>query len=155
LHGQQCIVPAALQLAGDKAIGRIDRVVLAMGVGSLISRLLKRQLELSLRGRYLVRLGLDRLGGGVNAERLQNAQHLSGDGAVDARAADRDATRRAVVHASAIATVAAEFAAVGDMQLAAAVATTQESGQQEFTAAHRSLDRGAAFASCVFCEFAG
>jgi hypothetical protein len=35
------------------------------------------------------------------------------------------------------------------MQLAAAVAAAQESGQQEFTAAHRSLDRGAAFAGWV------
>jgi len=81
LAGQQRVVPAALQLAGHEAIARIDRVVLAARVRSLISYLLKRQLELPLCGRYLVRLGLDRLGGGVNAERLEDAQHLCGDGA--------------------------------------------------------------------------
>jgi hypothetical protein len=54
---------------------------LAARVRSLISYLLKRQLELPLCRRYLVRLGLDRLGGGVNAERLEDAQHLCGDGA--------------------------------------------------------------------------
>jgi hypothetical protein len=48
----------------------------------LIACLLKRQLQLSLRGRCLVRLSIDRLHSRIDAERLQDAQHLRADGSV-------------------------------------------------------------------------
>ncbi len=50
LHGLQGLVPAAFQLAGHQAIGRIDGVVLPTGMCSLVACLLKRQLELPLCG---------------------------------------------------------------------------------------------------------
>jgi len=84
VHGLQCLVPAALQLAGHQAIGGIDRIVLPPGMRGLIARLLKRKLKLPLCGRCLARLGLDRPDGGINAERLEDAQHLSANGSVDA-----------------------------------------------------------------------
>ena len=115
---------------------------------------MKRQLKLPLCGRCLASLSLDRLDGGINAERLQDSQHLCADGSVDAQAADRDAARRAVVRAGAIAAVAAELAAVGHMQLAAGMTSAQKSGQQQLSAPYRSLDRGAAFAGCVVGDHA-
>src|SRR6195256_3288905 len=127
-------------------MGGIDGVVLPTGIRGLVTRLLKRQLKLPLCGRCLASLSLDRLDGGINAERLQDSQHLCADGSVDAQAADRDAARRAVVRAGAIAAVAA--------QLAAAMTTAQKSGQQQLSAPYRSLDRGAAFAGCVVGDHA-
>src|SRR3982074_975826 len=115
---------------------------------------MKGQIKVPFFGRCLASLSLDRVAGATNAERLQDSQHLCADGSVDAQAADRDAARRAVVRAGAIAAVAAELAAVGHMQLAAAMTTAQKSGQQQLSAPYRSLDRGAAFAGCVVGDHA-
>src|SRR6266849_1784948 len=149
VHGLQCLVPAALKLAGDQAIRGIDGVVLPTGMRGLVTRLLKRQLQLPLRGRCLARLSLDRLDGGIETERLQDAQNLRADGGVDAQAADRDTSRRAVVHAGAVAAIATELAAVGNMQLAAAMTTAQKPGQEQLSAPYRALDRGTAFTGCI------
>ena len=78
---------------------------------------------------------LDRFECGLDAERLQDAQDLVADRRIDAQAADRNATRGAVVRARAVAIVAADLAAVVDMQLAAAVAAPQQSSQQQLASA--------------------
>ena len=44
----QCLVPAALQLAGDQTIGRIDGIVLSARMRGLVACLLQRQLQLPL-----------------------------------------------------------------------------------------------------------
>src|ERR1700674_5257609 len=123
VYGLQRFVPAALQLAGHEAIGGIDGVVLPTGMRGLVARLLKGQFELPLCGRCLARLGRDRLDGRINAKRLQDAQHFFADCSVNAQAADRDASRRAMVHAGAVAAIAAKLAAVRHMHLAAAMTT--------------------------------
>lgn len=61
VHDLPCLVPAPLKLAGHQAISGIDSIVLSAGMRGLIACLLKRQLQLSLRGRCLVRLSIDRL----------------------------------------------------------------------------------------------
>ena len=57
----QCLVPAALQLAGDQPVCRIDGVVLSAGVRGFVACLLQRQLQLALGGGRLLDLRLDRL----------------------------------------------------------------------------------------------
>ena len=48
----QCLVPAALQLAGDQTVCRIDGVVLSARMRSFVACMLQRQLQLALgRGR--------------------------------------------------------------------------------------------------------
>src|SRR6516165_10044473 len=96
---------------------------------SLVARLLKRERKLSLCGRCLLCLMLYRLHGCIDAERLQHAQNLRTDGSIDAQAANRDTSRRAVVDAGAVAAITAELAAVGHMQLTPAVTAAQKSGQ--------------------------
>ena len=50
LRDLQSLVPAALQLAGHKAIFGIDGVILSTSMGGLETRLLQRQLQLLLGG---------------------------------------------------------------------------------------------------------
>jgi len=70
----QCLVPAALQLAGDQPVCRVDGVVLSARVRGFVARLLQRQLQLALgRGRR-ARLRLDRFECCFDAERLQDGR---------------------------------------------------------------------------------
>src|SRR5205814_8887985 len=124
----QCLVPAALQLAGDQPICRVDGVVLSARVRGFVARLLERQLLLALGRARRARLRLDRFECCFDAEWLQDAKDLVTDCRIDAQAADRDAPRGTVVHARTVAIVAADPAAVVHMELAAAVAAPQQSG---------------------------
>lgn len=48
----QCLVPAALQLAGDQTVCRVDGVVLSARMRGFVACMLQRQLQLALgRGR--------------------------------------------------------------------------------------------------------
>src|SRR5580693_4591887 len=134
--GRKSFVPAPLQLASYETIGRIDSVVLPAGVSRLITRLGQRQLQLSLCRRRFARLCVQNLERGVHSERREDAQNLGADRGVGAPIAERDAARRAVVHAGAIAVVAAELAAVVHLQLAAAVTAAQESCEKYFALAY-------------------
>ena len=109
---------------------------------------------LSLGCCRLTRLGLDRLDGGVDAERLDDAQNLGADGGVDLDAPDRDAPLRAVVRASAVARVAPDIAAVVHVQFAPAVAAAEQSGQQHLTFAHGAVHHSAAFAHGIVRDHA-
>src|SRR5712675_2429761 len=139
----QCLVPAALQLAGDQPVCRIDGVVLSACVRGFVARLLQRQLQLALGRGHRARLRLDRFECCLDAERLQHAQDLVTDRRIDAQAADRNAARGTVVRTRTVAIVAADLAAVVHMELAAAVAAPQQSGQQQL-----------AFTSCSASECA-
>src|ERR1700686_215938 len=127
----QCLVPAALQLAGDQPVCRVDSVVLSARVRGFVARLLQRQLQLALGRCRRARLRLDRFECCLDAERLQDAQDLVADRRIDAQAADRNAARGTVVRTRTVAIVAADLAAVVHMELAAAVAASQKSGQQQ------------------------
>src|SRR5437016_6665701 len=120
----QGLVPAALQLASDQPVYRVDGVVLSARVRGFVTRLLQRQLQLALSRGRRARLRLDRSERCLDAERLQDAQDLGADRRIDAQAADRNAARGAMVRTRTVAIVAAELAVV-HMELAAAVATPQ------------------------------
>jgi len=45
----ETIIPAALKIPGDQTIFRVDRIVLSMRAGSLVSRLFQRKLLLTKR----------------------------------------------------------------------------------------------------------
>ena len=92
VHACERHIPAALQLAGDQAIGGIDGVVLPARMSSLEARVRQRQLQLPPGGGHLARLGLERLDGRIDAERLQDPQHLDADSLIGPEAAERDAS---------------------------------------------------------------
>src|SRR5258705_12178706 len=88
-----------------------------------------------------------------DAERLQHAQDLVTDRCVDAQAADRNAARGTVVRTSTVAIVAADLAAVVYMELAAAVAASQQSGQQQLAFTSCSASECAAHAGRIVGDY--
>src|ERR1700732_165688 len=125
----QCLVPAALQLASDQPVCRVDGVVLSARVRGFVARLLQRQLQLALGRARRARLRLDRFECCFDAERLQDAQDLVTNRRIDAQAADRNTARGTVVRTRTVAIVAADLAAVVHMELADAVAASQQARQ--------------------------
>ena len=105
-----------------------------------------------MRGRGLARLGIDRLDRGLDAEGLQDTQHLLGDRGVNAQATYRDAALGAVVHPRAVAVIAAELAAVVNMEFAAAVAAAQQSRQQQLAFTGCTTRERTAHAGRVVCD---
>src|SRR5947209_10438472 len=144
VHDLQCLVPAALQLTGDQAIVGIDGVVLPTGMRRREARLLQRQIELPLGRRRLARFSLERLRGGIDAERLQDPKNLATDSVIGTQTTEPDAPLRAVVHKSALAVIAPRLAPIAHVQLAAAMATTQQTSKKQLAAPHRASDRGTA-----------
>ena len=84
MHDLQRLIPPALQLACHQTIGGINSIILPPGMHHREVRLLRGQLELSLRGRGLARLGRQRLHCRIDAERLQHPQHFRADGMIGA-----------------------------------------------------------------------
>src|SRR6478672_12692111 len=62
---------------------------------------------------------------------------------------ERDAPLGAVVHESSMAIIAPGLAPIAHVQLAAAMATTQQSSKKQLAAPHRSSDRGTALTSRI------
>src|SRR5258708_39168143 len=100
MHDLQRLVPTALQLTGDQPIIGIDGVILSTRLRCRQARLLQRQMELPLCGRRLARLSLERLDRGIDAERLQDPQHLRAAGLVGTQATESDAPASAAVNAT-------------------------------------------------------
>src|SRR6267378_8094473 len=142
-----------LQLAGDQPVCRVDGVVLSACVRGFVARLLQRQLQLALGRGHRARLRLDRFECGFDAERLQDAQDLVTDRCVDAQAADRNAARGTVVRTRTVAIVAADLAAVVHMELAAAVAASQQSGQEQLAFTSCSASECAAHAGRIVGDY--
>ena len=88
MHHLQRFIPAALQLACDQTIGRIDGIILPAGMCRREVRLLKRQIELPLCGRGLGRLSRQRFDCGIDTEGLQHPQHFRADGSIRTQAAE-------------------------------------------------------------------
>src|SRR4051794_39342115 len=138
---EETLVPAPLKFRRDEAVVRVDGIVLPPRTGGFVARLLEGEFDLAplLRLRDAARLeGADR---GLYAERLETLDHFGADSAINPQAAERDAPVPAMVEVAATAVIApgaALRAAVGDMELAAAVAAAQEAGEQRFAASHRS-----------------
>jgi hypothetical protein len=97
------------------------------------------QLDLSLLLTSLGGSRRDRTQGGFNTKRLEQPQNFGADGLINAQAAKGDAAIAAMVQQSALAVIATSFArraAVGDVQLAAAVSTPQQTSQQRLASAY-------------------
>src|SRR3954449_5429620 len=140
-HAQETLVPASLKFRRDEAVVRVDGIVLPPRTSGFVARLLEGEFDLAplLRLRDAARLeGADR---GLYAERLETLDHFGADSAINPQAAERDAPVPAMVEVAAPAVIApgpAVRAAVGDMELAAAVAAAEQAGEQRFAAPHRS-----------------
>src|SRR5271154_3392474 len=104
-------------------------------------RLLQRQLQLPPRGRRFAPLSLQHPERGIDAEWLQDPENLGANGMISAQTTERDAPPHAMVHASALAVIAARLAAITHIQLAAALAATQEPRHEQLTPPHRSSGR--------------
>src|SRR3954466_15543827 len=149
---EETLVPASLKFRRDEAVIGIHAIVLPPRTGGFIVRLLEGEFDLAplLRLRDAARLeGADR---GLYAERLETLDHFGADSAINPQAAERDAPVPAMVEVAATAVIApgaALRAAVGDMELAAAVAAAQEAGEQRFAAPHRSSAHEASLLSVV------
>src|ERR1700692_1369803 len=134
-YGRGGGIPSPLELASDKTIVRIDRVILSSRPGCLVPRLLERQLELAL---FLARLVLafrDRVDRRFNTERLQQPHDLGTHRLVDPQSAERDTALSAGGAPGRVAIIAADVAlraVVADEQPASAMAATQEAGEQSF-----------------------
>src|SRR5271156_1572662 len=68
---------------------------------------------------------------------------------ISAQTTERNAPPHAMVHASALAVIAARLAAIAHIQLAAAMAATQEPRQKQSTRPHRASGRGAPLAGRI------
>ncbi|KJB91053.1 hypothetical protein N826_30340 [Skermanella aerolata KACC 11604] len=111
-----------------------------------IPGLLQRQLNLPTD---FVSLGFPRLDGSQSSfdtQRFKEPQDLATDCLVNTQSAERDTAFRPMIDVGALAMVAgrtAVSATVGDMQLAAAMAATQQSGQERLSLADGSTDHQA------------
>ena len=137
----QTFVPAALQLGGNETVIGIDGVVLPPRQRRLVARLFEGKLDLAPLLDLLDPGRLERAERRLDAKRLDTRDHLPGNDPVNAHAAKRDAGRTAVVEVTAATVIApgtAVLAAVGDMQLAAAMAAAEQAGQKRLTAPDRT-----------------
>src|SRR3954465_12287699 len=140
-HGQETLVPASLKFRRDEAVVGINGIVLPPRTGGFVARLLEGEFDLAPLLRPLKAMRLQGADRGLYAERLQTLDHFGADSAINPQAAERDAPVPAMVEGAATAVIApgaALRAAVGDMELAAAVAAAQEAGEPRFAAPHRS-----------------
>jgi hypothetical protein len=80
----------------------------------------------------------------VAAELGAIQSNLGANSMISAQTTERDAPPHAMVHASALAVIAARLAAITHIQLAAALAATQEPCHEQLTPPPRSSGRGAA-----------
>src|SRR5262249_13524807 len=123
------LVPARLQLAGNKPVDRIGSVVLAESPIDGKARRFKIALE---RLAHLVPpLGSFRLcrNGGRNGAGADDGEQRTLDGVVDAQTAKGNAARLAIVHPAAAAAIARNIvpcAGVAERQLSTAAAAADE-----------------------------
>src|SRR4029077_17324830 len=90
------------------------------------------------------RSGLEHLQCGIDAERAQDSENLRTDSMIGTQPTERDAPLGAVVHESSMAIIAPGLAPIAHVQLAAAMATTQQASKKQLAAPHRSSARGTA-----------
>src|SRR6478672_1079047 len=110
-------------------------------MGHFVARLLECECDLAPLLALLDPMRLHGADRRLDAERLKALEHLGADRPIDPHAAERDARLAAVIEIAAPAVIApgtAFLAAVGDMELAAAMAAAQETGEQGFAAPYRS-----------------
>ena len=133
LDDTETFVPALLQLGSDQAIIGVDSVVLPTRPARLIACLLDREFDLApLPGlRHPGRL--DRAKGRLHPERLNARDDFRHYRPVDTHAAERNAWRPAMIDVTAATMIApgvAVRAAIGDVQLATAMAAAEQTGQE-------------------------
>ena len=135
------LIPSALKFSGHNAVLGIDGIVLPDRTRGLVARLFERELDMTplLAAHCMLRLdGAERC---LDPERLQSLDDLDANRAVDPQRSEGDASIADMIEMAATTVVAANVtlrASIGDEQLAAAVAATQQAGQQRFTAPYRT-----------------
>jgi len=133
----QALVPAPLELARDRPIVGIDGVISPSSVPSLETRLIERQLDLAALLDVLASTFLKSRQRRFDTERLNALDDLGGDRSVDAKTAEAKTTLSPMVDGSAAAMIARDIAprsAVGDMQLATAMAAAEQAREQGLSA---------------------
>src|SRR5271169_1326676 len=142
----QALVPTPLQFSGNQSVVGIDGVILPSGVRRFETRLLDRQFDLpALLGVFAPARPQSRQRR-LDAQRLNTLDHLRGNRTVDTKTAEGDAALHAVVDQGSSAVIARDVTfgpAVGDVQLASAVAATEQPGQQSLSPPHRAAARPA------------
>src|SRR3954454_4806047 len=135
-HADQGAVTARLELAGDKAVLGIGRVILPEGAIGTVAR----RLEVADQGLagFVALRGRLRLGGPrrLHRGRLHDGQERGLDHVVDAQPPERDAARLTVIEPAAHAGVARDLPlgpGVLHAQLAAAATAPQQARQQRRT----------------------
>ena len=123
--------PTPLQFSGNQSVVGIDRVILPSGVRRFETRLLDRQFDLPALLGVFAPARLQSRQRCLDAQRLNTLDHLRGNRTVDTKAAEGDAALHAVVDQGSSAVIARDVTlgpAVGDVQLASAVAATEQPG---------------------------
>src|ERR1700722_7107505 len=127
----QALVPTPLQFSGNQSVVGIDGVILPSGVRRFETRLLDRPFDLPpLLGVFAPARPQSRQRR-LDAQRLNTLDHLRGNRTVDTKTAEGDAALHAVVDQGSSAVIARDVTfgpAVGDVQLASAVAATEQPG---------------------------
>ena len=142
----QARVPTPLEFTRDQPIVGIDGVILPSSVHGLETRLLERQLDLSMLLAVFASSRLKSRQRRFDAERLNALDDLGGDCGIDAKTAEANAALGPVVDGSAPAVIARDVAlrsAVGDMQLAPAMAAAEQASEQGFSSPHGAPARKA------------
>src|SRR6202795_4836247 len=127
----QALVPTPLQFSGNQSVVGIDGVILPSGVRRFETRQLDRQFDLPALLGVFAPARLQSRQRRLDAQRLNTLDHLRGNRAVDTKTAEGDAALHAVVDQGSSAVIARDVTlgpAVGDVQLASAVAATEQPG---------------------------
>jgi hypothetical protein len=88
LHRRESGIPSPLELANNKTIVRIDRIILPPRSGCLVSRLFECQLKLALFLAGLVLAGRDGTHRRIDAQRLEQADDLGSHCLVNPQSAE-------------------------------------------------------------------
>jgi len=141
-NDDQSLVPAPFQLCGNQSVKGVYGIVLPSGQGGLVARLFELQFDMPV---HVISGSLSRfdcLQRRFDTQGLQALQNLVADGFIHAQRAEGNTTAAAVGDFCAyafIATYIPSRTAVGYSQLARAMTTAQQSGEQRFAAANRTL----------------
>src|SRR5271155_3267710 len=138
-HRKQTLIPSMLKFSCDKAVVGIDSIVLTPRKGGLIAGLLKGKIDLAPLLGILDLPCLHSTDRCFDTERLEALDHLGANGAIDPHAAERYAWIAAMVEMASATMVAPRtpvLAAVGNVELAAAMTAAKKAGKQGLSTSH-------------------
>src|SRR5271166_1703572 len=137
----ELFIPSTFKFARDKTVVRIHRIILPPCARRLKALLLQRQFDLPALFHGLRPSLFDCRKRRLDAEWLHKPDDLGSHSRVHAQAAEGDAAVSSMIDEASLAMIAADIpgrAAIGDMQLAAAMTAAQETRQKSLAAADRA-----------------